>query len=178
MRGQQLTAFEKYTLVDGGGGTSLWMVDWRKYGLSRCSLYVICPENGWPCKIGISVAPRKRLNALQTSVWKRLKVAGCYWLPTAKEARQLEKAIHETLTDDNIWLHGEWFDMRPEQAMEIVEFKAEVLGLYCSPVIEHDEALEDVIREIRDAGYYRRGFNKSEKMEEERRLKYDDLFID
>lgn len=122
----------------------MWLVDWRRYDKPYCSVYVITPDNEWPCKIGVSVFPEKRLQTLQTSVWRRLKVAKCFVCNTTTEARRLEKKVHRTLTDDAKWLHGEWFDMRPDEAADIVTFAASVEGVECTDKIEDEHIRGEV----------------------------------
>jgi hypothetical protein len=107
----------------------LWLADWRALGAPNCAVYVVAPTDGWPCKIGISTCPRKRLSGLQTSVWKQLEVKWCGHLPSVKSAKALETKCHQTLTDRNLWLQGEWFDLRPDKAVELVQFEAMMLGL-------------------------------------------------
>lgn len=145
--GQQRTAFNNYLMF--GDGTAkpeemVWLVDWRAHQLPYCSLYIVSPDNSWPCKVGISVAPRKRVMGLQVSVWRPLRVAHCFWCPSIKDARSLEARLHETLTKDNKWLHGEWFDMRPEDAVDLVQFEAAMIGVECNSVIEEPHIIEEI----------------------------------
>lgn len=145
MLGQQRTALNTYwELTDRTKPIEdlVWLVDWKAHDLPYCSLYVVTPDNNWPCKIGISVFPRKRVASLQTSVWRPLNVAHCVWALNSQEARRLEKKIHATLTEDNKWLHGEWFDMRPDDALEMINFCAAVEGVEISDKIEDAAALK------------------------------------
>jgi len=114
-----------------GRGTDdlVWLVDWRAMGLPNCCVYVIAPIDGWPCKIGISASPHKRVSALQTASWKQLRVYWSAHLPSAAEARALEAKAHAVLTERNLWLHGEWFDLRPDKAIELLQFEAAIAGL-------------------------------------------------
>lgn len=147
MHGVQQTAYSSFLV--GSGTTSkaedhVWLADWRGHGLPYCSLYVVSPDGNWPCKVGISTNAYKRLVALQTSVWKPLKVTGCYWLKTVKEARELEKQVHRRLTGDNVWLHGEWFDMRPKDAKEMIEFVSLVEGIEINDKIDNPSVIEGI----------------------------------
>lgn len=119
----------------------VWLADWKAHKLPYCSVYIVAPENGWPCKVGISTHAYKRLVGLQTSVWKPLQVAACYWTSTVAEARRLEKEVHKRLSADNVWLHGEWFDMRPDAAKEMVEFVALVEGIEAFSKIDNPEVI-------------------------------------
>ena len=139
MRGRQLTALQRAEQRDYYGWSKLsdvsnmlWMADWRAIGLPYCSIYVISPQDGWPCKIGISTNPIKRINTLQTACWKQLEVKWCAWAPTVQKAHDLELRSHRTLTDMAKWLHGEWFDLRPDKAIDLVSFEAELAGIEIS----------------------------------------------
>lgn len=144
MHGVQLTALETNLVRRDADKENLWLVNWRAYGLPYCSIYVVCADNRWPCKIGISTFPEKRVKSLQTSVWRPLHVSRCYWAPTIKEARRLEQAVHRRLTEDSRWLHGEWFDMRPDGAREMIEFVAMVDGVDISDQIQDETIARDV----------------------------------
>lgn len=158
MRGQQRTAWQLIERETQMGGVPknvdslTWLADWRAVGLPYCSVYVIAPLDGWPCKIGISTSAYKRLVQLQTSVWKQLEVKWCGWLPSVKDARSLEKRCHTTLTDTGKWLHGEWFDLRPDKAIELVEFEAALAGV--SPSTELPPGVSrDFVQKLFDARY-------------------------
>lgn len=153
--GRPLTAFESFLLhsdqVIPRAEDQVWLADWKNFKLPYCSIYVVCPDGQWPCKVGISTYAYKRLLALQTSVWKPLKMMRCYWAKTVAEARALEKAVHRRLTEDNVWLHGEWFDMRPNSAQEIIEFVALVEGIEIFSEIDNQEVISDIATTIRQS---------------------------
>lgn len=130
------------------------MADWRKHGLPYCSLYVIAPEGHWPSKIGISTNARKRVVQLQTSHWKMMVVSRCYWVEGVTAARRLEAKVHETLKGMSVYLNGEWFDRSPEQAAEIIEFEAMLMGVELHDTIDDPIVLEAVGRSA-DAEYAR-----------------------
>lgn len=123
----------------------LWLADWRAIGAPNCTIYVIAPLDGWPCKIGVSTSPRKRLAGLQTSVWKQLQVKWCAHLPTVQQAKALERRCHETLTERSLWLHGEWFDLRPDKAIELVQFEALMAGFECAEQLERGTSEWDYV---------------------------------
>lgn len=112
-----------------GHEAHLWRINWRKLGYKFCGIYAISPDNGWPTKIGISQNPVKRLINLQGACWKRLDIARYCYAEDFTAARAVEKKVHETLKSDGLLLHGEWFDIRPEKALEIIEFCALSLGV-------------------------------------------------
>lgn len=125
----------------------IWMADWKRHSLPYCSIYVIAPDGHWPCKIGISVYARKRINQLQTSHWKRLEVARCFWVGSVFEARRIEKKAHQILKDDGAYLLGEWFDKTPEKAEEVIEFAAMLEGIDLNREIDSPDVLSDIKRE-------------------------------
>lgn len=154
-RGRQRTAFNNWMTFDNtwhfDPNDFMWTVDWRFYDMPNCSLYIVTPDNKWPCKIGISVHPEKRIRSLQTSVWRPLSVAHCFACAGVKEAKSLERKVHETLTDMSRWLHGEWFDMRPEEAADIVRFSASLIGVECTDKIEDEWVFQDVKRYVEES---------------------------
>lgn len=127
----------------GAPERNVWLADWKKYGLPYCTLYLISPDNDWPCKVGISAAPRKRVTNLQTALWRPLKVDYSVWCRTREQARELERGIHETLDEDGRWMMGEWFDMKARDAVELVHFKAAVLGVECFETLPDGEIVKD-----------------------------------
>lgn len=129
---------------------NVWAVDWKGRGLPHCSIYIIAPDAHWPCKIGISVNPRKRVSTLQTSHWKTLAIPRCFWAETVRDARLIEAKAHQMLKDDNCFLLGEWFDKSPEQAAEVVEFAALSVGAPLHDRITQPDIAADVIREMQD----------------------------
>lgn len=151
MHGQRPTAFETFHARSNRDEPEkqVWLADWKSYGLPYGSIYIVAPDNDWPCKIGISANPRKRLLQLQTSVWRPIQVARCYWAETMREAKRLEAAVHRRLTEDSRWLHGEWFDMRPDEAAEMLEFISMVENVDICDHIEHEEVLADVCSYVR-----------------------------
>jgi hypothetical protein len=130
---------------------AVWLVNWKAWDLPYCSLYVVSTDSKWPCKIGISIDPYKRIGGIQTGVWRRVDVHKCFYLKTVKQARALEQKIHQTLTDQGKWLHGEWFDLRPEQTTDIIEFEAMVLGLEINSEIEDDEIANSLYNDMWEA---------------------------
>lgn len=156
-RGHQRTALEAWSLRDGLRNHDphdfMWLVDWKAYGLPYCSVYIIAPDNHWPCKVGISIWPEKRLMSLQTSVWRPLKVFHCFACTSVAQAKALEKRVHEDLTEASKWLHGEWFDMRPNDAADMVRFAAALTGIEITEKIESEEILADVKEGLRDILY-------------------------
>lgn len=51
------------------------------------------------------------------------------WCESAAEARLIEKTVHKALKALNASLYGEWFDIRAEQAVDLMENTALELGV-------------------------------------------------
>ncbi len=120
----------------------VWLANWKKFGIERTSIYVISTDNSWPCKIGVSNYGYKRMCDLQVSVWRTLKVDYSAFAPSRAEAFRLEKEIHAELADK--WLNGEWFDMRPNEVIDLIKFKACVMGIEIGDVVENPEIVADI----------------------------------
>lgn len=119
--------------------TELWRINWRREGYPFCGIYVVAPDNNWPSKIGISQNPVNRLVALQTSSWRKLAIQKYGYAESFAAARQVEQKAHSILAEDGKAMIGEWFDIRPEQAFEIVEFAAQLEGVEIRTTAPNDE---------------------------------------
>lgn len=107
----------------------LWRFDWKSNGYPYCGVYVVSPDNRWPSKIGISQVPSQRVAGIQTGVWRKVDVAKYGYCMSVKDARALERKVHDTMKQDGLLLYGEWFDIRPDKAFEVIEFQAMNLGV-------------------------------------------------
>lgn len=120
----------------------LWRVNWRQHGLPYCGIYAVSPDNRWPTKIGISQNPVKRLISLQNSHWRKLDIWEYRYAENFVAARKIEAKAHEMLRSEGKCLQGEWFDIRPDKALEVIEFAAMTLGVeICSAIPNNDVAL-------------------------------------
>lgn len=99
----------------------LWRINWKAFGFPYCCVYLIAPDNGWPIKVGMSDNPASRLNALQTAHWKFLTVLGCWVCENKTAARKAEHVAHRTIQAAGKHLMGEWFDLRGDEALALVE---------------------------------------------------------
>lgn len=120
-------------------------VDWLSFGLPYCTVYVVTTQDQWPCKIGFSSAPLKRIVALQTSHWKRLIVWGGFWASDEAGARKVEGAVHSALEAQGKALLGEWFDIKPEPALETVERLASEVGVAVSDDFPSPEVRDGMV---------------------------------
>jgi hypothetical protein len=120
-------------------------IDWTEFDLPYYTVYVITTQDQWPTKIGISNAPLKRIAALQTSHWKRLVIWGGYWATTSKEARRVEWMSHGELMGQDRRLLGEWFDIKPEDALATVKLVADRKGIALSDEFPSDEIRDRMV---------------------------------
>lgn len=136
---------------DEGPGTQptnpdeLWRVNWRQIGLPYCGVYVITTDSLYPCKVGVSVNPVKRLTTLQTSHWRPLQISGYRWAETANDAKAIEKEVHRALAEKGKALLGEWFDVRVPEAVEAIEWASMMTNI---PVHRHIPDNPDVEWEL------------------------------
>jgi hypothetical protein len=117
----------------------LWRVNWKAEGYPFCGIYCVSPDNRWPTKIGISQNPAKRLVGIQTGVWRRVDVVGYRYCANSTEAREVEKKTHSIFRESSLGLHGEWFDIRGDKAVETVEFAAVTLGIELQSKIPNEK---------------------------------------
>ncbi len=99
---------------------ALWRINWKKLGLQYCGVYVITTDSLYPCKIGISQNPAKRVASLQTAHWRQVQITEYRWCNNVCEAKKIEAAAHNHLSGKK--LLGEWFDVRPQEALEAIEW--------------------------------------------------------
>jgi Meiotically up-regulated gene 113 len=86
--------------------------------------YVIAGNHGL-VKIGMSTNPEARLATLQTGSPHKLRLA--YVLATNIDAAQIEGEVHRIL--DKNRCAGEWFDVTPQRAEEVVNSVCDSFGL-------------------------------------------------
>jgi hypothetical protein len=72
-------------------------------------VYVIGPDSGFPCKVGVAIDPRKRLCSLQTASWEDLYIYSAEWMPTRGIAYKIERLVKNRLKAHCI--RGEWFNV-------------------------------------------------------------------
>jgi hypothetical protein len=89
--------------------------------MSTTFVYVIGAEDGAQ-KIGISNRIETRLTDLQTACPMELKVHGRLRCDTEAQARAVERLAHRILHRQR--RRGEWFDVTPERALEVVRTAA------------------------------------------------------
>jgi hypothetical protein len=88
-----------------------------------CYIYVIATRNDEnlpdkPVKVGIAGDPMKRLASLQTGNPRILDLPFTFLIPAREIAAYFEKAFHHLQADRCV--NGEWFDIHPIEAAQIV----------------------------------------------------------
>lgn len=117
-------------LSDGQGFESeLWRVNWKSLGYPYCGVYVITTDSLYPCKIGISSTPGKRIADLQVAHWRPIQISGYRWAENAIAARKVEKEAHAILNANSKRLMGEWFDIPVDKAVEAIDWAALSVGV-------------------------------------------------
>ena len=91
-------------------------------------VYVICFEDDkglrGPVKVGVSAEPERRLRALQTASPYPLALAAAFYCPGGL-AELVEQCIRDTERDRA--LMGEWFDIEPREAVQLVNLATRVI---------------------------------------------------
>lgn len=82
----------------------------------RLAMVYVVGAVGHPIKIGVAVDPESRLAKLQTGSPARLVL---HYAVSVLDAFGVERASHATLSAHR--LEGEWFDVSPEVAIEVVQ---------------------------------------------------------
>jgi hypothetical protein len=72
-------------------------------------IYVVGPDSGFPCKVGVAENVKKRLSGLQTGNWEKLYIYHTEEMNSKSDAYRTEKIIHKRLKEHNI--NGEWFNL-------------------------------------------------------------------
>lgn len=97
-------------------------------------VYVISCRGEGPCKIGISGDIAQRVREIQVSNWQPLFISAArpvidadaargfstYRAAYHASARKLERLTHSTLEGLGLRLMGEWFDVEPSDAIELL----------------------------------------------------------
>lgn len=78
-------------------------------------IYIVTPNGDeFPCKVGISDNPEKRLASLQCGASSKLALREVYWLDTRAKALAMEREFHESYVE---WrMNSEWFGINFEDA--------------------------------------------------------------
>ncbi len=138
-----------------------WLINFKKHKLPHCHLYFIGPEGKPFTKVGISVNPYKRLAEIQTGSWEPVKIHGSFWLETVHQARKMEKELHTRMQNAGLHSAGEWFAIRPKDAIEEAYVASMDLGLKLNNHFPSEEIEDDVWNLARDFFYSTSAHKKS-----------------
>jgi hypothetical protein len=81
-------------------------------------IYIIAPDSGFPCKIGVAMDTAKRLAALQTSHWEKLYLYERFPILNKGRSYKIERIIHRRLKEHSI--RGEWFNLLVSDAAKVI----------------------------------------------------------
>lgn len=108
------------------------------------TVYLITPLCSGPVKIGITEDPVQRLGTIQASNYEELAFHRFWWLPGVAVASRIEAGFKGQFAESNI--RGEWFDMPPLQAEEMVAAMIERLGIWSMTQSEMENLYDDWAR--------------------------------
>ena len=95
--------------------------------MRECYIYVIGREDG-PVKVGITSSPRERLHTLQTACPFKIDLLHYRACADRDDALWREQMFHDVYDDNR--LHGEWFDIEADLAIEGVDLQFELDEYY------------------------------------------------
>ena len=94
-------------------------VDESKRSVPEKCVYFIRGDDGGPVKIGTSINPEERLDALQTAHPTKLRIIGLM-----KGGKTVERALHSMFALDRLRPNGEWF----HPSVALIDFIHEIGG--------------------------------------------------
>jgi hypothetical protein len=89
-------------------------------------IYVIAPDTGFPCKVGVASNITKRLKTLQTANPEQLHVHSVFAAANRGTAFRAEKFAHRRLEENR--LSGEWFNVFADDAVDVLQELCEEMG--------------------------------------------------
>lgn len=109
--------------------------------ISPAGVYVITSEDDWPCKVGVTLEPKTRLSAVQIGNWHRLKLHSFRFAFASESAirrerfdavssgaYELELAVKRKLSELDLSLRGEWFDVTAKEVDQVIAKVADSAG--------------------------------------------------
>lgn len=92
------------------------------------AVYVVGNEHAGAVKIGIAIDVQKRMASLQTGSPHPLRLHSALYTGR-RQARHLEKLVHDKLKECEVHLNGEWFDVDPVDAAAVLKKVADISGI-------------------------------------------------
>ena len=127
-------------MADVSVSTGAFLPKDRRYAQTRhlCVLYVLAVGQDGPSKIGFTTDIMQRIRSLQTGNWQQIKAydfrvalpknMSGMWFDLEKFAVQgaklAEIEAHRLLTEFDLRLMGEWFDVSPKDALAVIDKSA------------------------------------------------------
>jgi hypothetical protein len=108
------------------------------------TVYLAKPLRGWPIKVGIAEDPVQRLLGLQNAHYEELAFHRFWWLPGSAVALRIETAFKKDFAANNI--RGEWFELKPTDAVNYVEAAIDHLGIWSLKQSEMEYLYDDWVR--------------------------------
>ncbi|TYO65461.1 hypothetical protein FXV83_16125 [Bradyrhizobium hipponense] len=109
--------------------------------LGFACVYAVGPTGGRPLRISWAKQLRDKLVDLQPGCWKELQVHDVRWTAGDMLAIRLLNEATALLDKAKRRLTGDWFDVTPEFAQQILRFAADKSGI---PTFSHAEMLDKV----------------------------------
>lgn len=104
-------------------------------------VYAIGPQAGRPVKIRWGTNPVVRLNEMQESNWKDLKIHHVVWCPSEGLAARLQGEVYRLLDAGNRRVVRDWFDVTPEWVQRTFQVAGRNQSI---PIFSNDAMIERV----------------------------------
>lgn len=109
--------------------------------LGFACVYAVGPTGGRPLRISWARQLKDRMEALQLGCWKDLQIHDIAWTVGDMLAMRITSAAHDILDKAKRRLSGDWFDVTPEFASQLIRLAAEKSNI---PTFSHVEMLDRV----------------------------------
>ena len=113
--------------------------------LGFACVYAVGPIGGRPLRIAWAKQLREKLSELQPGCWKELQIHDAVWTAGDMLAVRLLNEAAALLEKAKRRLTGDWYDVTPEFAQQILRFATDKSGV---PIFTHAEML-DTVRAVR-----------------------------
>lgn len=105
-------------------------------------IYIVALDGYQAFKVGRSIDPLSRLQALKTPMPMDMSFVGVFCVASSA-AYKLESAVHAVLKECDHHIRGEWFDAEPKDIIAVIRKCAEMTGI-------HIVTLEDAAAIVRE----------------------------
>lgn len=112
--------------------------------MKDCIVYIVSHATDGrvsaPVKVGITENVSARMGQLRTGSAAELVLIHAFTMPNREIARAIEEAFHSTQSDKR--LRGEWFDMHPVAALQLMVMNIEAALSATGPGLSEKERAE------------------------------------